>query len=295
MPILIELKDDYSETVHYNNSDYPIYIKRGLLSHYPNYAAPNHWHDDIELIAVLDGEMNYNVNGEIINLTSGTGILVNSGQMHFGFSDAGAECDFICILLHPMLLCSVASLENDFVLPVIRNSAVPYIFLDANIAWHKKILDQIHFMYARKSLKTMPLDVMSAFLTICSLLYDNTLSGEPVLHPQSSDLTITKNMVGFIQKYYSCKISLTDIAASGAVGQSKCCKLFATYFNRTPNAYLTQYRLNKSIELLRNTDRSITDIALSVGFSGASYYAETFRRWFGTSPTRFRNERVQTP
>lgn len=293
MLTLIELKDDRSERVHYNLSDYTIYIRSGLLSHYPNYAAPNHWHDDIEMIVILDGEMKYNVNGEIINLINGNGILVNSRQMHFGFSDVRSECDFICILLHPMLLCSTSSYENDFVLPIIRNNAIPYIFLDTNITWQKKILEQIHFMYTRKDLKTMPLDVQAAFSAIWSLLYENIPRNDNILHSQSSDLSITKNMVGFIQKYYAKKISLMDIAASGAVGQSKCCKLFAKYFNETPNIYLTQYRLNKSIELLHNTDISITEIAFSVGFSGASYYAETFRKWFGMSPTEFRNKNMQ--
>lgn len=290
MPTLIELKDDSSEKVHYDKSDYPIYIRSGKLSHYPNYAAPIHWHDDIEFIAILAGEMKYNVNGEIINLQNGNGILVNARQMHFGFSDARLECDFICILLHPMLLCSTPSYENDYILPVVRNTAMPYIFLDKNTIWQKKILEQIQFMYTRKDLKTAPLDVQSAFSSIWSLLYENIPPNDNTKSLQSNDLNITKNMVGFIQKNYTHKISLMDIAASGAVGQSKCCKVFAKYFNQTPNAYLTQYRLNKSIELLRYTDLSIIEIALSVGFSGASYYAETFRKWFGMSPTEFKNE-----
>lgn len=293
MPILIELKDDRSEKVHYDKSGYPIYIRNGRLSYYPNYAAPNHWHDDIELIMILAGEMKYNVNGEIINLSGGNGIFVNARQMHFGFSDTGSECDFICILLHPMLLCSASPYENDFILPVVHNHAMPYIFLDTNVTWQKKILEQIHFMYIKKDRKTAPLDVKSAFSTIWSLLYEHIPPHDNRISPQSNDLTITKNMVGFIQKYYTHKISLTDIAVSGAVGQSKCCKLFAKYFGQTPNAYLTQYRLNKSIELLRHTDLSITEISLSVGFSGASYYAETFRKWFDKSPTEFRNEERQ--
>lgn len=73
MSALIELKDDRSEKVQYDNLSYPIYIRRGILSRYPDYAAPTHWHDDIELIAVLDGQMNYNVNGEIIALHKGRG------------------------------------------------------------------------------------------------------------------------------------------------------------------------------------------------------------------------------
>lgn len=213
--------------------------------------------------------------------------------MHFGFSDTGSECDFICILLHPMLLCSASPYENDYILPVVRNHAMPYIFLDPSITWQKKILEQIHFMYTRKELKTIPLDVQSAFSSIWSLLYENLPPNDHITSPQSSDLTIMKNMVGFIQKYYTHRISLMDIAASGAVGQSKCCKLFAKYFNQTPNVYLTQYRLNKSIELLRYTDMPIIEIALSVGFSGASYYAETFHKWFGKTPTEFRNKTKQ--
>ena len=52
MTTLIELNDDYSETIHYDRPDYPIYVRRGTLSHYPNYAAPSHWHDDVELINI---------------------------------------------------------------------------------------------------------------------------------------------------------------------------------------------------------------------------------------------------
>lgn len=285
MPALIDLRDDSSEKVQYDDPSYPIYVRDGLLSQYPNYTAPSHWHDDIELIAVTSGEMRYNVNGEIVNIPNGGGIFVNSRQMHFGFSDTKSECGFLCVLLHPMLLCSVSAYENDFVMPVIRNTAIPYVLLKEDTGWQKEILEQVHGIYAAKGRETSALKVQAAFSTIWSALYENMPQKDVSLAPQSTDLAIMKNMVGFIQKYYSRKISLADIAAAGTVGQSKCCKLFAKYFNLTPNVYLTQYRLNKSLELLRSTD-------LSVGFNGASYYAETFRKWFGKRPTEFRNESI---
>ena len=55
MPIIMELNENYSEKICYDTPQYPAYIRRGLLSQYPNHSAPNHWHDDIELIAVLSG------------------------------------------------------------------------------------------------------------------------------------------------------------------------------------------------------------------------------------------------
>ena len=95
-------------------------------------------------------------------------------------------------------------------------------------------------------------------------------------------------MVGYIQSFYCEKITLNDIAAAGAVGQSKCCKLFDKYIGIAPNAYLIQYRLNQSIWYIKNTDMTITEIAQAVGFSGSSYYAEAFRKWCGKSPSEYR-------
>ncbi|MDE7243795.1 MAG: AraC family transcriptional regulator [Oscillospiraceae bacterium] len=288
MTCIIELNDNLSEKIHYDRSDYPIYIRRGVLSEYPNYAAPSHWHTDIELIAVLEGEMSYSVNGQIIRLRQGEGIFVNAQQIHFGFSDSRTECHFICVILHPMLLCAAPAYEQDFVLPVIHSGSIPFVALSPGIDWQRDILRQIHLIDQSKGLKTAPLKVQSAFSEIWSLLYENLPQEDPAANPQGGDLTAARNMAGFIQKNYTRRISLKEIALSGAVGQSKCCKLFAKYFGQTPNTYLNQYRLNKSLELLRNTDLSVTEIALSVGFSGASYYTEIFGKYFGKSPSQFR-------
>ena len=95
-------------------------------------------------------------------------------------------------------------------------------------------------------------------------------------------------MVSFIHENYGGKVTLEEIAAAGAVGQSKCCKLFSRFFFQSPVMYLTQYRLTKSIELLLHTDQTIIEIALSVGFGSASYYAETFHKWMGKSPSAYR-------
>lgn len=290
MSVLIDLKDDRSENVQYDSISYPIYIRRGILSRYPDYAAPSHWHDDIELIAVLDGQMDYNVNGEIIALHKDEGIFVNSRQMHFGFSASRTECAFICILLHPLILCSTPAYEQDYILPVIRNPNAPYLFLSPDIQWQRDVLKKIYEMDQKKGQRAAPLKVQSAFSEIWSLLYENIPSDGYAANAESGDLAAVRNMAGFIQKNYAQKISLQEIALSGAVGQSKCCKLFAKFFGQSPNTYLNRYRLGRSLNLLRAGDQSITEIAVSVGFGSASYFAEIFHKHFGMTPTEYRKQ-----
>ncbi len=288
----LELKDDRSEKVKYDYTDYPIYIRRAFLSSYPNYAAPSHWHDDIEFIAVLSGEMQYNINGEILTMKANEGIIVNTRQLHFGFSEEKKECDFICILLHPLMLCVTDAYERDFVLPLLHNQKAAFVKLDKSVLWHRKILEDIQQMYSVRDKKTAPMKIQNLFSSIWIDLYENIAHENRTLM-QNAELSVLKNIIGFIQQNYTVKISLADIAASGAVGQSKCCRLFAKYIGQTPNLYLMQYRLDKSTELLKNTDMTVTEIAYAVGFNGSSYYAEAFRKWCGKSPTEYRNVEIK--
>ncbi|MFR5601382.1 MAG: helix-turn-helix domain-containing protein [Lachnospiraceae bacterium] len=292
---MMQLRNDDSEKVPYNFTDYPIHVQKCLLSSYPHYSAPSHWHDDIELILILSGAMSYNVNGEILTLTASEGIFVNARQMHFGFSNAKEECEFLCILLHPMLLGITSAYERDFVLPVLGHGSLPFVHLKREIPWQDQICKQLQSIYAVRKDPAAQLKILSAFMTVWTLLYEHTPPAGKKTDHKNSDLVSIKNMISFIQNNYPRKVSLSDIAASGLVGQSKCCKLFSKYLRQTPNLYLTQYRLNKSMELLTGTNKSITEIAIDTGFGNGSYYAEVFRKWTGTSPTKYRNETTNLP
>ena len=281
------LKDDYSEKVQYENPDYPFIVRRCLLSSYPNYAAPSHWHNDIELIAVLSGQMTYNVNGKRISLRKEEGIFINSCQMHFGFSEQKEECEFLCILLHPVLLCTTSALERDFVLPVIHNHSLPFLHFHRDIDWQNAIFLQCKVIYEMKETPAAPLKIQAAFLKIWAFLYEN-MELDTKEEAGDGNMMILRNMIAFIQQNYKNKITLSEIAASGHIGQSKCCKLFSGHLGQSPNLYLTQYRLKKAMELLKNTTKSITEIAVETGFGSSSYFAEIFRKNNGKSPGKYR-------
>ena len=287
MEISLDLKDDHSEKIAYDDMEYPIYIRHSCLSSYPGYAAPPHWHDDIEFIIILKGGMTYNVNGKLIDMASGEGIFVNSRQMHFGYSKRHEECGFICVVLHPMALCLTPDMERNYIMPLLRNAHIPFIHL-SDAKWHRDVIDGIREIYALKTAPAASLKIQSIFTWIWALVFENAPKSEGIKQTHHHNLSILKNMISFIQQHFHERITLGQIAESGGVGQSKCCKLFGAYIHQTPNAYLTAYRLNKSTELLHRTDLAITEIAYEVGFNGASYYAEAFRKYFGMSPSEYR-------
>lgn len=183
--------------------------------------------------------MNYNINGEIITIRQDEGVFINSRQLHYGFSKTKTECDFICILLHPLMLCVSQSLEQKYVVPLLQNENLPYTKLSTDIPWQEELLACIRSMYHAKDDKAAPLTISSLFLKIWSILFENSNTSVSA-KSRNNDFTTLKNMIGYIQKFYREKVTLDDIAAAGAVGQSKCCKLFDKYIGVTPNTYLIQ-------------------------------------------------------
>lgn len=71
---------DLSERIDYNIPDLPIYARRDALSSFPDYRCPCHWHRDLEFIHVISGQMQYFVNGAIVTLEAGNGLVVNSSR-----------------------------------------------------------------------------------------------------------------------------------------------------------------------------------------------------------------------
>ena len=282
------LKDDRSEKIIYDLPGYPILARHALLSTYPNYSASIHWHDAVEFAVVLSGSTDYNVNGTIIPLNKSDGIFINSRQLHFG-SSKQTECSFLYIILHPVLLCTSPAIEHDLVSPLIQVQNAAFLRLSGEDVLHKRIIDGLKYIYDIKDTLTAPLKIQGIFSLVWADILGIIPQTEIKKTLSADNLTILKNMVGFIQERFKDKISLADIARAGAVGQSKCCRLFQACLSQTPNTYLTSYRLDKSCVLLRDTDMTIAEIALEVGFGSASYFTETFRKWYAQTPTKYRS------
>ena len=291
MQVVLDLREDRSERVRYDVADFPVYRAKSSLCNYPDYAAATHWHDDVEFIAILSGTMDYNVNGEIVTLNAGEGIFVNARQLHYGFSAEHNECDFVCILFHPLRLCSSLRLEQQYLLPLLSDESIPYCHLRPEVAWQNQVLEDVQAMYDTREMEGAELLCQSLFYRIWWNLSNNLRTGHKPQPTDNRRLASLKAMLAYIEQNYQSHITLEDISAAGHVGKTNCCSLFQKYVNQSPNVYLIYYCLSKGAELLASTDLSVAEICYEVGFSGASYFAEMFRKRYGCSPSQYRAER----
>lgn len=64
---------------------------------------------------------------------------------------------------------------------------------------------------------------------------------------------------------------------------------FRATFGEPPHRYLQRRRVERAMELLRETDRSVTDICFDVGFNSLGTFSRTFRAIVGESPSAYRS------
>ncbi|MDD2971088.1 MAG: AraC family transcriptional regulator [Lachnospiraceae bacterium] len=94
----------------------------------------------------------------------------------------------------------------------------------------------------------------------------------------------------YLDSNYADPITLDTLAKTAHMNKYYLAHVFTRYTGISPIRYLIQKRVSEAKTLLLTTDYSISQIALSVGFSSQSYFAQVFRRETGMSPVAYRKQ-----
>ncbi|NTF23066.1 helix-turn-helix transcriptional regulator [Agrobacterium rubi] len=83
-------------------------------------------------------------------------------------------------------------------------------------------------------------------------------------------------------------VSLSQLAQVAGLSVPHFCRAFKQSFGCPPYEFIIRRRIERAKEYLRGSDMTITDIALSCGFSSSSHFSNTFRREEAASPLEYR-------
>lgn len=91
-----------------------------------------------------------------------------------------------------------------------------------------------------------------------------------------------------MDRAYAQPLDIPALARIACVSEAHFIRTFRAIFGETPHRYLQRRRVERSIFLLCETDRSVTDICFDVGFSSLGTFSRTFRDIMGESPRAYR-------
>lgn len=93
----------------------------------------------------------------------------------------------------------------------------------------------------------------------------------------------------YIENHFSKDISLDEVALHVNMNAAYFSTVFKKYTERSFVNYVTELRINKAKELLKNDTLKIGEISARVGFNDIRYFAKVFKKYMGVTPSDYRN------
>lgn len=280
---------EYFERKTHGTIDFP-FAFYDVTHRHPQYNMPLHWHSECEIIRVVSGTFNLNINSEHIALNAGDYAFIASGLLHGGTPDG---CHYQCLVFsmefftRSLSVCTAQlhSIQvNDFLLPK--------HFAAAEERYTAPLRDVFEAMAA---IGRNPACRLRAIGSLCRffalILEDEKYDRRAGISLQvKKKIRQYKTILSFIEEHYPDKLTLDDLANCVSMNKNYFCKFFYDLTQRSPMEYLNYYRIEAACEQLTHTDKSITEVALDCGFSDVSYFIKVFKKYKGITPSRYEEQ-----
>ena len=262
-----------------------ILSQKGRGFHFPSDFAGNHlihllWSDEFicdenykvnreslacyELFNIVQGKMTVRTGGKTYTATDGNLVFLDLRFRHYYKADT--------VLQVQQYLIEGAPLQAYYQLLTEKNG--PVFQKDSRISFQLSSLKN-------ETMKKVPNDHLISYLLV-GVLTSLSLSAvgetaDPIRQARY-----------YIADHYRENISLDDIAAAVSLSKYYFSRRFEKETGSTPWEYLTETRIRNSMQLLTHSYLTVDEIAMSCGFSDATYFIRTFKKLTGFTPGVFR-------
>lgn len=280
------------ELEKHGTENFPMTVNHDDLWSFEGKNVPIHWHNDLEINLIREGEAVFQVYQKSYRVRTGEGFLLNRNVPHSCSSPGNEHVRYSTILVRPDFLYGDfgSDVERKCFQPFLQNSAIPCIYLTGFDENGKEILqklNQVEEAFDRKrfcyELKIKGL-LCEAFAMI---LYGHRQKLTKFVPANLQELERLEKMLNYLNMHFTEVISLQDLADQVHLSREVCCRLFKKMTGKTITGYLEEYRVNKSFSLVQSGQYSMIQITEMVGFSNPSRFASAFRKRFGCNPGEY--------
>ena len=294
------MKSTIADGIHYfGKAGFPLAVRRVRtdMEHAPSHphdlTEVEHSHDFCELVIVTHGSAMHMLEGDAFPVTAGDVFLLQGRQRHYFYERK--NLDLINIMYDP----------EKMILPENELRRMPgycaMFLLEPSYRRRHRFASRLH-------LKRVPLAHVEQLAEVMERECDGEQVGREVaLRAKLLELMVylsraytnsdtteahallrVGSVIGALENDFARDWKLEELLKIAHMSRSNLMRVFRKATGQTPIEYLVRLRIQRAMEMLRNSDLSITEIALEVGFNDSNYFTRQFRRALGLSPRQFR-------
>lgn len=256
---------------------------------------PWHYHEEIEVIYIFEGNMQVQIPGKTFHLIEGESIFINAGILHHAIAEPYCELHSLVFSETLMTGAKESVFARKYIDPLIHSPALDGCLLCPDSGWQKKSIASFIAAFEAMSTDSFGYEflVREHLSQLCVLLCQQY--GSEINKSKSernfNEIRI-RRMLDFIREHYTENLGLSQIAQSADIGERECLRCFQRAIQISPIQYLIKYRLMQGASmLLDDPNRSISEISIQCGFDSSSNFSKMFRRFFECTPKEYRKNR----
>lgn len=256
----------------------------------PSLEAKLHRHDAWELYYVVHGQGNRMAGDTLQPFTAGDVALIPPSMLHRWEYAVNSVDEDGCVR-YLMVAFGHSLVERCMeVFPELRNRLAGVMFPTDALKFGSESARII-----RKSLSEIngmdELGRLSAMFRLLPVIFtssDHIFVGKPTRIEK--DVRRMQQICAYVMKHYVHSITLDDIAEEVGMNRSAFCSYFKRCKGMTFSQFVTQYRLNTACELLKHSQKGVSEICYMVGFNDLPHFVRVFTAAMGLSPSKYRKQ-----
>ena len=234
-----------------------------------------HFHSNIEMVYVLEGEITVTISGETKVLKAGDVSIAANYAIHAYQTEKESKTIVLVLPLSIVKSFSTILETATFLSPFLHSSPCSSEILQCI----KKIIKTRHI--------GNDLKIKGYLYIILSLLIDNI--GLTNIKNDAYDFLPRKILI-YMQQNYLQSITLCDISEHFGYSKYYISRFFKNYFKCGFNNYLNMLRVRHAEKLILETKMGITEICFDSGFENQRTFNRAFNRVFGITPSAYKKQ-----
>lgn len=263
----------------------------GIRTHTRFVDFPRHGHRYVEMIYQVSGETRHIVNGVTeLTLQSGQLLLLGRGTEH-EIKAAGEQDIAVNFLLIPAFFDNAAiSMGGNGALSVflkgnLNNSRLmcEHLIFDINgMVMIENLLENLILEQLAGKSETVQRLTLELLFQHLSRSTDNLV----VQNREGYEQAVVLSVISQIEK--EVRVNLSEVAEKVGIDITVLSRMIQRYTGCTFTQLLHTARFNKAVTLLRDTQLSVADIAVSIGYENPAFFYRRFSKIYGCTPGEFR-------
>lgn len=252
------------------------------ISKVPHSYVSLHWHDAVEIISVLEGELSVTADQQEYQLRAGHCIILNPYVPHSTISTSGNMSLLLQVPIHAFADCFDSSTNRQFICDPLTTNPV-----------HREHLDHISNLLAQmmeQELSGNPISRLRSMSLLLELIFElythfSQSISEAAFEKSRKNRERLSAVLAYTEAHYNELVTLEDVANELHLQVNYFCYFFKKHTGMTYLNYLNEYRLAKVYHDLVVTDIPLKHLLERHGFTNYKKFRQSFHEKFRTTPS----------